>query len=393
MEIAKPIMINDEDCDTEYPAALPDETGDSLGLSQLRSGAPLPRSTFLLASTQVTRLYQPLLRVLRSLCISSDTLNEFDKHLADCMRLFPTHWHLTSADPLDVCEIVPIMHFQNTRLLICRHNLSPSCSGERRAQAIEQCLKISCDTATVLSRCTDVAVPFSSWQAKLRNAASTFVCTHLWRCMLFTVFKGFFDAFYAILRVAALIGDSRAVNTKCGRYLGFFLTRIVEKLQTMKVTEMNWDEEIIALLSADMQSSSSNSWVWDGAETGTYLAKRQKHGRTKQANRPSQSSQSPVSPEICTSTLGSALLDQEAGDWEGWEQVENAARYLQQQWHWPQAEQAGIPRPRVPEGHQAPGHVPILPAPAATMMDGISPTEPPKKHLSSSARMDINNFI
>ena len=129
MELAKPIMVNDEDCDTEYPAALSDETGDLLGLPKARSGTTLARSAFLLALTQVTRLYQPLLRTLRSLCISLDTLSEFDKHLADCMRLFPPNWHLTSVDLLEVYEIVPIIHFQNTRLIIFRNNLSTSCSS------------------------------------------------------------------------------------------------------------------------------------------------------------------------------------------------------------------------------------------------------------------------
>lgn len=378
-------MINDEDCDTEYPAALPDEIpGPSDGNS-------LPQPALLLASTQVTRLCQPLLKVLRSLCISLDTFLEFDKHISECMRLFPPQLRLSSSEPLDLADIVPIIYLQNIRLIVSRHNLSPSCSMERRTQAIEQCLQVACETAGLLSRCVDQSSSYSEWRSTIRTTAGSFVCTHIWRCMLFTLFRGVFDAFHALWKVAATVEQSRPVNASCGRYILYFLRNLIDRVSQSRTVDLTHDEEMLAYLSADLQSSSNNSWVWDGAETGTYLAKRQKHGRTKQANR---TSESPTSPQLRMSSFGFSLSAQESRDWGGWDQVDQAARYLQQQWRWPST----VLRSQDQQPLSA-GPVPILSAPTRAAAEVPVLSEPhkqarsPQTQSSSYSRMNIAHLI
>ena len=389
MELGKPVMINDEDCDTEYPAPLADEEVDEFATSGNVIAPSLPRSTLLLASTRVTRLYQPLLRIMRSLCVSADTLTEFDKHLLECMQLFPPNWRIGSTDQLDPYELPPIMQFQNTRLILSRHNLSPSCSSERRLQAIEQCAIIACDTAGILARCMDQSSAFSPWRTRMKYAASTFLCTHIWRCMLFTLFCGIFDAFYILLKSSATIGDSRTVNICCGRHILFFMNRLIEKTQQQSIVDLSHDEEMLALVSADLQSSANNSWIWDGAETGTYLAKRQKHGRVKHNNRPSDVQTSPTR-QLRAFPL--SLSDQEAREWGGWERVEQAARYLQQQWR-PNRDGSGPGWPQDQNFDQPLNPVPVLPAPSPSSAATTTPFGPPTPQLSSAARMDMKNFI
>ena len=382
-------MINDEDCDTEYPAPLPNEEGEEITTSGNNVAPSLPPSTLLLASTRVTRLYQPLLRIMRSLCVSTDTLTEFDKHLLECMQLFPRNWRIGSNDHLDPYELPPIMHFQNTRLLLSRHNLSPSCSSERRLQALEQCATIACDTAGVLVRCMDQSSSFSPWSTRLRYAASTFLCTHIWRCMLFTLFCGNFDAFYVLLRSSATIGDTRMVNICCGRHTLFFLNRLIDKTQQQSMVNLSGDEEMLALVSADLQSSANNSWIWNGAETGTYLAKRQKHGRVKHNNRPSDAQTSPTRQVRAFPT---SLSNQEVRDWGGWERVKQAARYLQQQW-WPRRDGSAPGWPQDQNMVQPLNSASILPAPSPTNTATTIPFGPSTPQLSSAARMDMKNFI
>src|SRR5271154_6810019 len=123
MEVGKPILINDDDCDVEYPSFLEDEIASATTIDNPH------QPTLLLASVQLTRLHQPLGKALRSLCLSVDTFRDFDRHLVECMHLFPRQLQLYSVEPIDPRVIAPVIHFQNTRLALCRHNLSPSCSS------------------------------------------------------------------------------------------------------------------------------------------------------------------------------------------------------------------------------------------------------------------------
>ncbi|RMZ75415.1 hypothetical protein DV738_g5505, partial [Chaetothyriales sp. CBS 135597] len=256
-ELGKPMLINDDECDTEYPDILADERSV---FDTTNVGSDPPPSVILLANIHVARLLSPLAKLFRSLCITNDTLARFEGYLSDCMQLFPSILRLASGAPLDPRIISPLASFQNARLMLHRHNLSPSCSPEQRAQAIEQCSNIARDTAHIMSRC--------------------------------------------MTGPAAHEDEERLI--------------LVQKFETTGPVDLDQDEEVVAYLSGDLQAT-TNSWVWGNAETGTHLSRRQKHGRPKHGSQDSNHS-SPAPTQ--TPVWDSMLSDEEQQDWGGWDHLE-----------------------------------------------------------------------
>lgn len=319
LELGKPMLINDDECDTEYPQVLDEER---LVTDDIQT--PLPPS-LLLASVHVARLLAPLAKMFRSLCITNEGLTKFETYLGDCLQLFPRPLQLSATAPLDPCIMAPLLYFQNTRVLLHRHNLSPSSSPEQRAQAIEQCVHAARDTATVLSRCLAPHLQSHDLEQRFILSSTTLLCTHLWRCMLLLLFRQFFDPFFVLLRAASAINDARSINICCGRHLSFFLRRLVEHYERPGSLDPEHDEEILVYLSADLQASTS-SWVWGNAETGTHLSRRQKHGRPKHLN---PETEQHSMPSAQSPSWDNFLSEEEQHDWGGWQHIEQSARYLQ----------------------------------------------------------------
>ena len=314
------MLINDDEFDTEYPEVLDDER---LVVEDAQSPAP---PTLLLANIHIARLMSPLAKAFRTLCITNEALNRFENYLGDCLNLFPRILQLSSSIPLDACIMAPIVHFQNVRILLHRHNLSPSCSPEQRLQAIEQCTHAARDTATLLSRCMIPHMNAHEWEQRFVLSTTTILCTHLWRCMLFLIFRQQYDACYIVLRAAMTIGEARSINISCGRYLASFTRRLIERYEQSPNLDVEQDEDLLVFLSADLQAT-TNSWVWGNAETGTHLSRRQKHGRPRHTSI-EQDSQ-PQNERYSPSWAG-MLTEEEQHDWGGWQNVERSVRYLQQ---------------------------------------------------------------
>jgi hypothetical protein len=260
------------------------------------------------------------------LCITSDTLTKIESHLGDCMEVFPPAFQLNNPAPLDARNVLPLIYFQNTRLLLHRHNLSPSCSPEQRSEAVRHCLDAAQDTARVISRCLAVQGHPQEVERNLVLAATTLFCTHLWRSMLFLLFRPLDEGFFVVLRAASIIGDTKAINNCCGRHLAFCTRKVLEKVEQSASIDLEQDEEFLVYLSGDLQAS-TNSWVWGNAETGTHLSRRQKHGRPKAVSHDNDN----VSPVAAQSpSWGSVLSQQEQHDWGGWPHLERTARHLAQ---------------------------------------------------------------
>ncbi|KIX05672.1 uncharacterized protein Z518_03644 [Rhinocladiella mackenziei CBS 650.93] len=373
LELGKPMLINDDECDTEYPEVLDEERLVTDGIQ-----SPLP-PTLLLANIHIARLMAPLAKMFRSLCITNEALGKFESYLGDCLQLFPTPLQLSSSTPLDPCVMAPLLYFQNTRIMLHRHNLSPSCSHEQRVQAIDQCVHASRDTATLLSRSMIPHVQSQDWQQRFILSSTTLLCTHMWRCMLFLSFRQLYDSFFLVLRAASTINDSRTINISCGRHLSFFLRRLIERSEQATRYEVEQDEELLVYLSGDLQAS-TNSWVWGNAETGTHLSRRQKHGRPRHAH---QDNDPQASSNAQSPSWDSILSEEEQHDWGGWSHVEQLAKYLQQlhefrQNHPQNPMPPGFPRLPAPGGH-SPG--PTLPPISTPIAD------------SNRSRMTIANII
>jgi hypothetical protein len=332
--LGKPMLINDDECDTEYPT-LQDDEKRSPGTADSWSDTTAP--PLLLPSILVARLMSPIARSLRSLCVTNETLLKFDGHFDSCIRAFPPGLNLGQGPPIRPEHIHPVIHFQNARLMLHRHNLSPSCSPEQRAQAVECCVKTAQESAVILSRCmsSDVSTQPVDMLQRMVSTATAIFCAHIWRSMLFLLFKPLDENFFILLRLASAIGTSRAINISCGRYLSHCLRVLVDKLESSSPIDLEQDEEVVVYLSGDLQST-NNSWAWGSAETGTHLSRRQKHGRTKLS--PSEQSLWSDTDSSHVTLWDNRLSSQEEQDWGGWQTVEQGARYLhalqeRRQWH------------------------------------------------------------
>lgn len=312
------MLINDDDCDAVYPESLKEEeTVPDVFHPQ--------RPTILQATIYITRLMQPLAQLCRSLCIPIDAIRTFEMHMGACIQLFPPELQLDKRTPLDPLVMAPLLYFQNTRLILHRHNLSPACSAEQRSLAIKNCSTAAEDTASILSRCFDMQVPAEQMQTRLRSAATSLICTHAWRCLLFLSFCQLWGSFYILLRFVSIVADSKMVNVSCGRYLGLFLDRLIERYQHDAGYKVEDDAELIVLLSGDVQGG-PNGWVWNTKEPTAPLIQRQSSTNYLSPN-PQQSEfqqQAEASP-----SWDSPLSEIERKRWGGWEKLSQAAQYLE----------------------------------------------------------------
>lgn len=405
MELGKPMLINDEECDTEYPELLDEERTLADTSNPWSTITP---SALLLATVHVARLMAPMSRLFRSLCITNDTMVRFESHLGTCLGLYPQALQLASGTPIDPRNVLPLIYFQNARLMLHRHNLSPSCSPEQRSHAIEYCVAAARDTAKVISRCimSEGRGPMPEAERHLMLSANTMFCTHIWRAMLLLLFRPIDDSFFMLLRAASAVGSTKSINVSCGRYLSFCLRKLVEKMESPAALDLEQDEEIVVYLSGDLQAS-TNSWVWGNAETGTHLSRRQKHGRPKQLSQ-DQDHVSPVNSH--SPSWDSVLSEEEQQDWGGWETIDRGGRYLQSlqekrvaslpfMHHSERPPVSILPRmPGMDEQHAVPlVSLPPATAPSVATSSVLAPISPSSQSQSSDttskSRMTIANII
>lgn len=293
--MGKPVLINDQDCDIDLPCPVDDR--------YITESAAIPdghQTIPLLATIHVVRSLGQLTRTLRWSTLSSATLETFERHFSTCLATFPPYLQPSNDQDLDPRSLAPAIYLQNARLLLYRHNISPYCQPSVRESAMDRCILIAIDTANIISRCMRSHAG-ADWRTLFASAAGTLLCTHVWRCSLFLLFQQEFGPALACVHAMAAVGDDRAINASCGRYLAFFLQLLLDRLQRGDTLEE--DEEMIAYVSGDMQGTSDGSWVWQGSETGSQL----------EAISSKSSAHSPPGPEK---------------EWPGWEWIEETVQYL-----------------------------------------------------------------
>ena len=79
--------------------------------------------------------------------------------------------------------------------------------------------------------------------------------------------RGDFKSALICAEVSSTFGDARPVNVSCGKYLAFFLDRLLQKAQLGLRADLENDEEMIAYVSGDLQGNIEQSWVWHGKES------------------------------------------------------------------------------------------------------------------------------
>ena len=316
LELGRPLLIQDADCDVGLPAGVDDRYIHDSGVM-----VPIGASTvasFILPVIHVARAVSQLIKTLKSPIISSSTLVTFDTYFSSCMSAFPPSCQLTAHEPLDPTMLAPVCHLMNARLLLHRHNLSILCPTEVRGNAIEQCIRASLDSTSLFARAMTASTSSRPPMAPFGPTANAMTCTHIWRCTLFLLFGGLFDAALSCIRASASIATLRDVNVACGRNIAFFLEVLIDKRRAGGLVgskgyrgERDLDEELIAYVSGDLQASTDNSWVWYGNKTGMNIG--------------TSAGGTLTSPEMVSGGRehwGTVSTDSDARDWVGWDRVE-----------------------------------------------------------------------
>ncbi|KAF9249823.1 transcriptional regulator family: Fungal Specific TF [Penicillium roqueforti] len=314
LEMGKPVLINDQDCDIDLPCPVDEQ--------YITEGGKIPdnqQTTPLLATIHVVRSIGQLTRTLRSATISPATLETFELHFNTCLATFPSQFHPKTDEDLDPRSLAPVIYLQNARLLLHRHNISPFCPDIVRTSALDYCVSTALDTANILSRCMRnysvrprppcIYDPHSHFA----SSASALLCTHVWRCTLFLLFRGEYGGALVCVKALSAVGDVRTVNAACGRYISFFMRKLLGCIanSSASVPDLDRNEEMMAYVSGDMQGTSDGSWIWHGSETGSQL---------EGMGAPMPTTSSNYRTEMDTDT-----------DWEGWTWIEQSIGVLFQE--------------------------------------------------------------
>ena len=381
LEFGRPLLIEDADCDVALPAPVDDHYIHNTGMATPNGFSPF--TNFMLPTIHVVRAVSQLIRPLKLVTISPSTLASLDSHLASCMSTFPASCQHSTQGPLDPRALGPICYLMNARLILHRHNLNTSCPFDVRKNALEQCIRISLDSTSFIARAVSPAAPPNASIPPFGPTAYAMTCTHIWRCTLFLLYAGHFDAALACIRASASVSTFRDVNVGCGRYLVFFIGVLIDKRRMGGkagspgyAADREIDEEILAYISGDMQASAENSWVWAGSET-----------------EPDGGGVS-VGPSASLMSEGrvegpAVLTEAEAREWGGWERVEYLVGVLAR-------EPLGYKHALPPPSAAAPAPPPLVPvqprySSGTSSSAGASGNGPSRS--SGNEMMSITNII
>lgn len=349
LELGRPLQISDADCDVNLPNPLDEfylQTSNYRPTLTPPQNGAAPSSTFLLPIIHIMRCIGPLLKTLKLPIIPPATIATFDTHFTSCISHFPPSCHPSSPDALDPTMLIPICHLLNARLILHRHNLTTSCPPNLRATAIEQCIHDSVNSASLFSRAlphpsTPISVSGSAPQIRIfGQMASSMLCMHIWRCTLFLLFGGHWEAALTCVRAHAAVGSAREVNVACGRNIAFFIEVLIEKKRSSagkgrevqpqgylgQRPRLDMDEGVLAYLSADLQAV-DEAWVWQGREVLGMRSPVSSMGGGMVSPSPSLSREGGdrEMSGVGMSGLSGGLLvlgETEARDWGGWERVQ-----------------------------------------------------------------------
>jgi hypothetical protein len=242
---------------------------------------------------------------------------------------------------------------------------------------MDYCVSTALDTANILARCmrnypNANALPpgpagNNDPRALFASGAGSLLCTHIWRCTLLLLFRQEFAGALACVQALASIGDVRTVNAACGRYLSFFLRRLLSRLRRSDGIDLERDEEMMAYVSGDMQGTSDGSWVWHGSETGSQL----------EAMSPMRST--PVSG-------GHPAQHERDTEWEGWEWIEKTVQEL-----FTEQRQRAYSQRDTPMGGQSRQEVPTNSG--STLAPELATSDSDRRSSSAHSRMTIASII
>jgi hypothetical protein len=292
LEHGRPPLIHDEDCQVDWPCPVDDDLIQPSVILKQPSGS---KPSSLAAVIPVVRFISQLKTTLKSRTISPQTLRTYDEYFNAVMSTFPDEFKIHSSRYLEPYNLTVTFFLQTARFHLYRHNLSIVVPQNERVEAMNRCHSVAKDTVKYISRTlqtppnspsTSNSIPTQHssteadmsitrterWQSSIKSTVLNMGCAHLWRCALILCFRADFSVALTCVRVSAAIGELRNYNLKCGRHLEFFLETLLGRWRAGRGRQelLQFDEEMIAYLSADLQGSESG-WIWSGSETGWRL--------------------------------------------------------------------------------------------------------------------------
>ncbi|KAI1439078.1 fungal-specific transcription factor domain-containing protein [Xylaria sp. CBS 124048] len=277
LDLGRPFIIDDLDCDVALPEPCDDHLLESEG-SMLTHHAARP-TQFLHAIINVVRSSTALRKAFSALVIERPRLATFDRHFVDCQNLFPSILDPSNIETIAPHILMPFAYLLNSRLHLHRNNLAQACPLEARMEAIDQCTSIALETSRLLGRSS----------ANLADLANTLLVTHVFRSTLFLVLAGYRDQAIICVRFLKSVHGKRDIAVACGRYLSFFTRTIRSKQQDVagylpRLSIQGYppppssmdpraiqeallrDEELLLYVSFDMQANAEYAWIWTGGE-------------------------------------------------------------------------------------------------------------------------------
>ncbi|KAI1456452.1 fungal-specific transcription factor domain-containing protein [Annulohypoxylon moriforme] len=277
LELGRPFMIDDADCDVALPEPFDDHFLHTEG--PVRPPNVPSLTHFFHGIINIVRSFSAMRKAFSNSVIEPPRLATFDSHFVACQKMFPDVCEASNGSLIAPHMLMPLAYLLSSRLLLHRHNLAPGCPPEARNDAIQQCKATAIETAQLIARTN----------ATLADTATALLVTHIFRSTLFLILTGCYDLASTCLRALKSVDVRRDIVVPCGRFLSFFLQilgakqrellavlprsttpgyppqAVLPDLRAMQEALLK-DEELLIYVSADMQASVETSWVWIGAE-------------------------------------------------------------------------------------------------------------------------------
>lgn len=376
LEVNKPMLINDNDCDIALPSPVEDRYIQPQ--SFFRTHANTAPFTGSLAVIQVTRMYAPLYQTLKSSIISPQTLQSFETQFRSRAQQLPDAYQSASTAALETAALPPLFTLLSAQYHLYRRNMSPACHPTERREALRQCATVAQDTAKYISRALHSppkAEMEKSWPARVAPMASNLTCMHLWRCILTLCFRGDYDAALMCSHMLSVVGNMRQIGAGCGKNLVFVLDRLLDRARSGQGSpqQLEYDEEMLAYVSGDVQASVEHGWAWAGTDLAST---RSPPATTFGASRlPGQDQPMRDRPTSASSSI----------EWDGWGRVDQLIRQLMDE---------NRPRTAQPPTYYPPPHNPVKRVQLGP--HDQSPPKPaplPSPAPSNASRISIANII
>ncbi|KAF2461996.1 fungal-specific transcription factor domain-containing protein [Lineolata rhizophorae] len=423
LELGKPMLIDEDDCNVDYPSPVHERQAFHLGSQQLLDYSH--QRTVQQAMMGVLRSISQLKRALKSPVVSAATLRHYGIFFYEIQSKLPEPCDPTTEGHPDPLLLYTFITLQLTRFYLYRHNLSTACQPCERTESLDRCLGVAQETVHYVSRSIGMsptslgAGQYSTtsgddlWKRRIAKATTNILCTHMWRCALVLLIRCDFSAAITCVRIMAAVGNARKINTACGRYLAFFVDRLTEQIRSGTTrSQLGQDEEMVAYVSADMQGDPESSWVWHGGEAGAKLNATMRPTVEGPSREHTESAPIPAAPAAMPPTPSPGpgetypapppanpfviLTEQESAEWGGWDRLERLIfQVMEEQQHMSgNLQQAQQPAP--PHQYHQPLHNPgkrvqLGPAtgdsaaPPASQAGGVN--------LGGSARIRISNIL